>query len=191
MRIVRQPCFTLLELLIVLFILSLGLALTGVKLKEAYDEQRFASEVQQVLDRLRMAQDLMLIMNADVQVCFSRNAKTKQIECKLDIEKPIKDGWANLIERPLALSAIRSYQFNGSQDDPLILRFSLGKMSQGQLTLLEASEAKEARKDFIELPGYPSPLVRGGRRIKEKERSEESQQLYPIEVYEELYLKKD
>ena len=71
----QKNLFYSFELLVVLFIISFGIILTGVKIKEIYREQRFLSEAQQVLSHLAMAQDLMLIMDTDVQVRIAPNKK--------------------------------------------------------------------------------------------------------------------
>ncbi len=133
MRFLRKPVFTLLELLIVLFILSLGAIITGVKVKEAYEEQLFLSETEQILNHLQMAQDLMLIMDTDVYFHLIKN-RDGTLMCYLDVEKPLTvkkasqespDGqyvlieldrdlsiqWTHLIERKVSLKAIKSFHF--------------------------------------------------------------------------------
>lgn len=190
MRTIRQAHFTLLELLIVLLILSLGIVLTGVKLKEAYEEQRFFSESGQVIDQLRMAQELMLVLDSDVEVRLAIDPETKQVTSSLIVEKPLNDAWAKLIERTLSFSAIRSYRFDDSQSNPLIMRFSLGNMSKGRLVLSAAekeySRTSQQRQETIDLIGYPSPI---GKECLNQEADGVglSQHLYPAEVYEELY----
>lgn len=187
---IKKSFFTLLELLVVLLLISLGAALTGVKVKEAYDEQRFLSESQQVLSQLAMAQDLMLIMDADVQVKLMEDPKTKQITSWIDIEKPIKEEWARLIERKVELTSIHSYAFNGRQESPLTLQFSLGNMTKGTLVLAEGkiddSNQSNQRQFTIDLVGYPSPLGTKSTPPKESDKGAQSQALYPAEVYEDI-----
>lgn len=186
---VRKPSFTLLELLIVLFIISFGVILTGVKIKDVYREQRFLSETQQVLSHLSMAQDLMLIMDTDVLVHFAPDKEDKQLQVWLEIEKPIEKSWARLVERKLSLAAIQSIEFDGSPTKELTLQFSLGKMSKGKLVLFEEirSRSQEKKEFEIELVGYPSPI--GDKKVAQREKttSNKSDILYPVEVYEELY----
>lgn len=190
MRNIRQAHFTLLELLIVLLILSLGIVLTGVKLKEAYEEQRFFSECGQVIDQLRMAQELMLVLDSDVEVRLAIDPETKRLTSSLAVEKPLNDAWVKLIERKLSFSAIRSYQFDDSQPNPLVVHFSLGNMSKGKLVLSAAekghSREGQQRQETIDLIGYPSSI--GKERLsQEADGVGLSQRLYPAEVYEELY----
>jgi type II secretory pathway pseudopilin PulG len=186
---VRKSCFTLLELLIVLFIISFGVILTGVKIKDVYREQRFLSEAQQVLSHLSMAQDLMLIMDTDVLVHFAPDKEDKQLQVWLEIEKPLEKPWAQLVERKLSLTAIGSLEFEGSLNKELTLQFSLGKMSKGKLILFEEVQSRsQEKKEFeIELVGYPSPI--GDKKVAQREqtKSNKSELLYPVEVYEELY----
>lgn len=192
----KRACFTLLELLIVLFIISFGVILTGVKVKELYQEQRFLSEAQQVLSHLAMAQDLMLIMDTDVQVKVAPDPHSRQLQIWLEVEKPFEEPWARFIERKLTLQTIRSFGFEHGHRKDLTLTFSFGKMSKGILMLYEGekndSHSSGKRTFQIELAGYPRPLK--GTTGEEKElpkmtrrQSEKSKALYPVEVYEKLY----
>lgn len=186
---IRKSCFTLLELMVVLFIISFGVVLTGVKIQDVYQEQRFLSETQQVLSHLAMAQDLMLIMDTDVKVHFSPEKKNHNIEVWLEIEKPLDESWARLVERKLPLSAIRSIEFGGATTKELTLQFSFGKMSKGELILIEGDNPRDKnRKEFaIDLVGYPSPIRKKNGELKEESKTEKSELLYPAEVHEKLY----
>ena len=185
---VRRHCFTLLELMIVLFIISFGVILTGVKVKGLYREQRFFSEAEQVLNHLRMAQDLMLIMDTDVQVHFAPDRKNDQIQMWLEVEKPLEEKWAHLVERKISLVAIRALEFDDRPREQLMLQFSLGKMSQGKLALFEERNHSQKENGFtIELLGYPSPLGRNKDALKKEEKRVKNERLYPVEVYEKLY----
>lgn len=188
-KFIRKPRFTLIEMLVVLFIISLGVVVTGVKIHEMYQQQRYFSESQQILSHLSLAQDLMLIMDTDVQVHFEQiSGKKKKLKVWLDIEKPIEERWARLVERKLSLTAIHSLEFNGKVDKTLILQFSLGKMSKGQLILYESEQKKgqDTEPFTINLLGYPSPL-RESKESVEKDSNRNEQQLYPAEVYKKLY----
>jgi type II secretory pathway pseudopilin PulG len=191
MQIVKKSYFTLLELLIVLFIISFGVILTGVKIKEVYREQRFLSAAHQVLNHLAMAQDLMLIMDTDVQVKIAPDQEKEHLTIWLEIEKPIEEPWARLMERKLSLAAIQSFEFEGSRKKELTLQFSLGQMSKGTLILFEEEQGKghrsEKREFKITLLGYPSPIGAPEKVIEEQKKSERSELLYPVEVYEQLY----
>ncbi len=188
----KRNHFTLLEILVVLFLLTLGLALTGVKVKEIYREQQFLSESHQILSHLRMAQDLMIIMDTDVDVHFLADKKGEKIDFWLEVEKPLVDHWARLVERKLSVRAIQSIEFQGNKDDEMILHFSLGKMSKGILQLTEKEKNEQKRKHFlIKLLGYPSNLQETKEGQEEGAETNRSELLYPVEVYEELYKDKD
>lgn len=197
----KKSFFTLLEVLVVLFLTSLGMTLTGVKVKELYQEQRFFSQVQQVTAHLAMAQDLMLIMNTDVEVKIVRDPKENELQIWLEVEAPLQDAMAKLVERKLFLPAIHSFSFEdvedhrhrhrGGNDSELTLYFFLGKMSEGKLTLLGS---KEEKYQFL-LTGFPYPIE--GKALSKEEvslrsrgkidKEEESALLYPEPVYQELY----
>jgi type II secretory pathway pseudopilin PulG len=188
---IKKSYFTLLELLIVLFIISFGVILTGIKVSDLYREQRFLSDTQQVLSQLVMAQDLMLIMDADVQVKFAPDEKTKKINVWLEIEKPLEKSKARVVERKLSLATIGSLQFQEQTLNELTLEFSLGRMSKGKLILFEEEERKtrhaKKREFEIELLGYPSPIGVKSPGLDEQKKQGRSELLYPVEIYEELY----
>lgn len=190
MQSVRKSYFTLLELLIVLFIISFGIVLTGIKIKDVYQEQRFMSETQQVLSHLAMAQDLMLILDTDVEVKVAPDKENDQILMWLEVEKPVEKAWARLIERKIPLKAIQSLEFQGKASKELSLQFSLGRMSKGILTLYEGEQGKSHHKkqrEFeIELLGYPYPMG-SKQKAFDQTKSDKSELLYPVEVYEKLY----
>jgi type II secretory pathway pseudopilin PulG len=189
MHWVKKFHFTLLELFIVLLIISLGMALTGVKIKGFYQEQRFLSETQQVVSHLTMAQDLMLITDADVEVHFALDKKNKALSVWIEIEKPLEKSWAHLIERKLSLHAIRSFKFDKKMPPSLTLRFSLGKMSEGKLILYESNKGKDEKKRHfvIDLLGYPCRMGCKQIQFKKDEKKERGRSLYPTEVYKKLY----
>lgn len=186
---VRKSYFTLLEILVVMMLISIGVVLTGVKIQEIYHEQRFNSETRQVINHLSMAQDLMLIMDTDVLVHFSPDEKEKSIKMWLEVEKPLDQPWKRLVERKVPLTSIRSIEFKGTPSKRLTLQFSLGKMSKGMLTLKEEenSKKKKERKLNVALLGHPSPF--GGKKEKDTEENmiKKSENLYPKEVNEQLY----
>lgn len=196
----RKQYFTLLEVLTVLLILSFGIGLTGVFVNKMYKEQRFMSETEQVLSHLGMAQDMMLILNTDVKVIFTKEEKNKTFLMRIDVEKPFTSFQQKVIEREITLSTIKSIKFNDKSKNPLTLQFSLGDMSQGILQLVEQGKS-DGRVELIVLPGYPSPVngvmadlstvsdrVRKMKRhLKSEEETESlSEQLFPAEVYEAL-----
>ena len=190
MILFRRACFTLLELLVVLFIVSMGVVLTGVKIQDFYQEQRFTSESQQVLNQLTKAQDLMLIMDADVEVKMTLDPEKKGLKVQLQVEKPLEPVWKRLIEREILLTSIRSFEFDQQSENELILQFSLGRMSQGTLVLSDRKEKSDGvpqRTFEIGLMGYPSPI---GAPVKEehtRKKVKKSELLYPTDVYEEMY----
>ena len=195
MTILRRSFFTLIEMLVVLLILSTGLALTGVKIKQAFDEQRKLSDFQQVLNMLIMAQDLMLMMDADVEVVFSHDPKTKLVVCRMYVEKLMEESWNKVVEKPLQLAVLRSYEFSTIHDNPLRLRFSLGKMSQGILTLSTdphiSSNTQSKNEMMILLKGYPSPITKLTDSDSVSDYTSSNEQLYPNEVYEKVHDKKN
>ncbi len=188
MLLINRPRFTLLEILVVFLILSLAMALTGVKVRELYVEQRFLSDAQQIKSHLAMAQEMMLLLDTDVFVHFSKDRKNKSSLMWLEVAKPLEEPWERLTQRKVPLQAIHQIEFDHRSCGDLVLQFSLGTMSKGTLVFSaeKGKKEKEPRTFALYLPGYPSPI--GGEKSDFDERNGEknSQLLYPALVREEL-----
>lgn len=183
----KSRFFTLLEILIVCLILAFAAALTGVKVQGLYREQQFLSASKEVMSHLSLAQDLMLMMDTDVWVHFKVNSK-EGTTVKIEVEKPVQERWTKIIERELVLPSIEKVRFNGRREDDLRIRFSLGKMAQGELEL-EGRDEKETQKVF--LPGYPVPIGEKVPLLIKEDKMGRSEHLFPSLIFQELYDKKE
>lgn len=165
---VRRNAFTLLELIIVILIMSLTAGLVGVNVTKAVREQRFKSEVGRVVDKLRLAQDLMLIADVGVDVMFTK--ENDGVNCWLEVDGPLTKQWKGEIERPSALlRAVHWVEFQetvprqGAPEGKLQLQFlSRGSvMSRGLLRLSTSRSDDEygALTRYVCLPGYPKTIV--------------------------------
>lgn len=189
----RRIFFTLLETLVVFFLLTMGLSLTGVKLYQAYQEQKVFSDIQQVLSHLNLAQDLMLILDTDTEVILTYHPDNNQTTCQLTVEKPLSKEWRKVVEREVTLNTIKSFLLEKIPVNPLKIRFSLGDMSKGTLILSTMNHTNDSPKnsDFkIVLTGIPGPITLSEKTEETREFYFDNQQLYPVEVYEELYSEK-
>ena len=85
-------CFiTLLESLIVISILAIAAGVIGFSVNRALREQHFKTEVELVVDYLRLAQNLMLIMNADVHVIFKAAESEKSNLMSIEVDGNVND----------------------------------------------------------------------------------------------------
>lgn len=144
----RRFFFTLLETLVVFFLLTMGLSLTGVKLYQAYQEQKVFSDIQQVLSHLNLAQDLMLLLDTETEVVFTFQPDEKYTTCQLLVEKPLSKEWRNIVEREVTLHTIKSFILDRIPVNPLKIRFSLGDMTAGTLILSTSDQIKSGAKCF-------------------------------------------
>lgn len=211
MKRLKKSFFTILEILVSLSLLLVIAAITGIQLRGAYKEQQFLSEVQQVVSHLRMAQDLMLILNTDVKFKMMLDEDKKQIKYWLEMDQPI--AFPALTKKlqnekgnftPHFLTQIQSLRFSGEtnmghltgEEGKNTLIFSLGKMSQGVLKLLAEPEESEksdpdSYKRYVILWGHPHPIQSITAKELEKEvetirnldeeRKKEGEELYPRE----------
>lgn len=155
---------TLIETVIALAILGLVATVIGINVSKAMQDQRFRTEVALVVDQLRLAQNLMIILNEDVKVHFKE--ESGQIHYGLSFQCPKKTGWdKELTRKPQPLKAIRTVAFNGTGEEKgpgsLTLNFlSSGMvMSSGTLTLSTAKGTESKDMRYVNLPGYPHPIT--------------------------------
>lgn len=163
----QRRFLTLLETLIVLFILSLILGFVGINVNKAVHEQRFRSEVSAVVDTLRTAQYLMIIMDNDVHVKFKQT--DNGILLSTETACPLEPAWGKILLTPKKLNTIHIVNFKDLQSpiptEPGVVdvRFlSSGYvMSQGimRLATADATQDRQGLQNYICLPGYPSALT--------------------------------
>lgn len=149
--------------MIILLILILTLGLVGVNIRDIIRQQRFKSEVSFIVERLRLAQDLMLMLNTDAIVRFAKD-RQGQIHTSIELESILPKGWHKELNRNLPpFNSIRIIEFEDAVQGanaatlPIDLRFFSGGsvMSQGMLHLATQDRSQEA---YICLSGYPRPI---------------------------------
>lgn len=202
----KKSAFTLFELLIVLFIISIGAVLAGVQMHKMIKEQRFLSEVDQLVNQLLLAQDLMLIMDTDVTIKLIEEDRLKSIRYEFEVEKPLKGYWEKVFKnKPEPFKSIRKIKFRGVEEvldpdekdfDGVFLRFSLGMMSRGILTLSPFAEQEGTEQEHrsqdraILLTGYPrvfkaqtmNQMRKDEQLLNQQQLIQESRDLYPTEI---------
>ncbi|MGA8164107.1 MAG: hypothetical protein WB791_03660 [Waddliaceae bacterium] len=167
--LLRRRCLTLIELLIVISILVLVGGVIGINTSKALKEQRFRTEVDLMVDALRLAQDVMLIGGTDVRLNIKNREQKKGIEYGLAVSDKMPKEWDRLINgSKKRLKAIHSAQFleQGPFPPPeegLEIRFfSEGSMmSKGVLRVSTHEKAfvPGALNRAICLRGYPHAIT--------------------------------
>lgn len=167
--LIKRLHVTLVEMLLVLSILLLVAGVVSISAKRAFDEQRFRSEVNLIVSKLRFAQDLMLIYKGDVEVHFvSENQKTTTFW--LTSQHLSKGLWKDEIEHKHILKMSRGIGLEKGANQEgklgeLRLQFkSNGSfMSSGILRIATADQQNVgALERFIVLNGYPQPITDTG-----------------------------
>lgn len=164
---IRRLYYTLFEILIVISVLALVAGLVSINIRKALHEQNFRSEVELVVNKLRVAQDLMLIFRGEVKVLIKKDENDKGL-IWLEFESKMPGHWEREAKRIHTLKYIRtinfrdellyanSYSVKKEDDDTLEIRFlSNGStMSKGLMQLASGDISR-----YIYLPGYPAPII--------------------------------
>lgn len=169
MVIIRRLHITLIEILIVVMILTLVSGIVGVNIMRALKEQRFRTEVSLMVDTLRLAQDLMLILGTDVHVRVKKLENKEGIEYWLDVEGGVPEKWVPIVKRTRrTLKESHGVSFQELQDFPYVegqldIRFLSGgsMMSKGvfRMSTHDDERTPGALTMAICLEGYPHPIT--------------------------------
>jgi prepilin-type N-terminal cleavage/methylation domain-containing protein len=168
MTTIRRQAVTLLELLIVIAIITLASGVLAISINKAIVDQKFRTEVSKVVDALRLAQDLMLILGTDVRVHFESDAKSEiKYYLELETKLPINIEREILRQRK-PLQTIKGVFFRDeisteTQSGKLNVKFlSNGAvMSKGVMRLASTDDQNSPEgtlQSYICLSGYPKPI---------------------------------
>ncbi|MDP1836067.1 MAG: hypothetical protein Q8K75_09110 [Chlamydiales bacterium] len=176
----KHRFFTLLELLIVLCILSVVLGVVGLNLGSAARTESFRASVGTLVDKLRMAQDIMLILKTSVKVTLSQS--DKGLSVSIAAEGALSPALLQATSEKIVIQEIKSFSFTEGDKvstDKVTLDFlsSGTKMTKGTL-VVGSGDLKEE----IYLPGYPKIIKIGPAEADDEITPELIMELYPAEV---------
>lgn len=163
----KKSYFTLLEIIIVITIIALVGGVVAVNIRKSFQQQRFNSEVAMLVNTLRLAQDLMIILQDDVHVIFTQ-APDKGIIFWIETESPLAKNWEAVIKRShKKLTAIHALKFRDELPGPVTMgeldvKFLSGGtvMSKGvmRLSTTDDDTVANALRSAICLYGYPHSI---------------------------------
>ncbi len=166
---IRRQYFSLIELLVVLTLIAAIAGVVAINSQKALYQQHFQSEVTEFADRLRLAQNLMLVADSDVH--FVVEANDKGIKYRIETDTPFSPHFDRFIKKEGSLKAIHHVSHAAGKDGIIDLKFlSKGSvMTPGNIQLVSGLKGKEYLFEAnIMLHGFPSPIV-----VTEKKQNEE------------------
>lgn len=186
----RKIHFTLIELLIVLAIIALATGVIGFSASKAIQNERFRSGTNLILDKLQLAQNIMLILKTDAYVTFKHDESKRQVLCFIQVEKQLTPALAKIVNLHPEISGICNVTFvdketNRQHERDFTLHFISGgtKMSRGYLQLHSGDKTLE---QIIYLPGFPHPLGSNSKVLKghveANQQTNQYDELYPKEI---------
>lgn len=177
MFLVKKYYLTFVEILIVIAIVTLMTGIIGVNIRQLAREQRFNTEVSLIVDELRTAQNLMLILGSNVNVKIEQLPNGGGIKYWMEVSKLLPGNWTREVDRERAkLTTIKKIEFRPANQqataNPIDIKFySRGSlMSEGVLVLSSTENIQDsaAMLNFICLPGFPSPIQSVAKPIESK-----------------------
>lgn len=177
--------------MVVIALLALLAGVTAIGVYRAVDQERFESGVAQLVNRLQIAQEIMLVAQGDVEIELERQGNA--VLGKLLAKQPLEPLLAKYVQRSQQepLAGIESFTWTTqegtrTENEKTRLEFkSSGTwMSAGELELRAGS-----LKRYILLPGLPEMIVSSAAsRYSELEMGLSAEtaldRLYPSEVRE-------
>ena len=156
-------------MLIVITILVLVSGVIGINVRQAYIQQRFRTEVDLMVDTLRLAQDMMLVLNRDVHVRVKVAEDGSGFLYWMEVEGGIPKNWQKVVRStPRRLTAARLMDFIEQNpalpvvSNELDFRFFSGGslMSRGlfRIGTHEDRNYPGALNRVVLLRGYPHPI---------------------------------
>lgn len=162
---VKKQFLSLIELMLVMGIIGLVAGILTFNIRKTIVEQRFRSEVDMVVDKLRLAQNFMLILDTDVH--FKLIQTDNGIKYWLEFSCPLSKGWSQELSKPSFLRTIHVVNFKDQlpmteKSGEIDIRFLSGGMvmSRGVLRLSTSELAGDEKglEKFVCLRGYPYPI---------------------------------
>lgn len=185
---------TLIEMLIVLAVLTLVTGVIGVGIGTAINSERFRASASMLVDKLRLAQDIMLILGSNVRVKLDQ--QSDGLLCTIQAEEGLSPALKAATDKPTLIVGIQDFQFIDSQGKTstgsVTLDFLSGgsRMSRGKLLVGSKQIGNSgAQQEEIYLAGYPRPIKLGAVSAQDAqpdgEYAADLAALYPKEVLEE------
>lgn len=149
----RRP-ITLFELLIVMVLASLVTGAVVINVRKLILQQQFRTDVALIVDKLRLAQDLMLIYGTDLQLHI---AGREPVESWIEFKEAPQEGWKKLLQKKLPLKSLRVVLWKTPLGDEQRLPISVRFFSKGSVmdSGLLSFEDMSGEKATICLPGFP------------------------------------
>ena len=181
----KRKAFTLIEIILVLVILSMVSGVVGINIRHAVRQERFHASVRRVVDRLQMAQDLMLISGhsvdpLDTEISFP--TEDEKLFCRFDFKGENPPKLTSLFKKEIQLEEVGDVTFETDGSTELSFHALGNRVPKGTLKLISKRGGLER---FISLVGYPTKIQSSAQRVplqSAEDLEQESAELYPDEL---------
>lgn len=160
--------FTLAEMLVVLMLIGIIAGAISINLRKALHSQSFWSEVTRFTAHLQLAQDLMLIADADVHFKIEASQSEKNIKYWIETDKSFSKSFDAFIKKVQILKAVQHVSFPTSKEGVIDLKFiSKGStLSTGNMQLETQTGKKNHLIAYIPLTGHTGPIFYTDKKVE-------------------------
>ncbi|MGM0440219.1 MAG: hypothetical protein ACQEP8_03785 [Chlamydiota bacterium] len=183
----KKACpFTLLEIVFVAALLLVLGSVVGLNVTKALRKERFRASSELLVDKLQLAEDLMLNLKVNVYLDLQPRGEGFVAILRID-NKPYARELRAVIDRPFKLSGVERIEFTAAdsrklpEKPPLTLEFLSGgaKMADGNLYL-----QGEGMQRYLYISQHPGPILVGEQPLEEPYENVESEEVFPYEIYQ-------
>ncbi len=172
------------EMLLVLALIGVAASIVSFGAFKMLREQRFRSGVDLLIDKMQMAQEIMLVFKTDVNIVLDGRSGS-EIKYRIESDRKLPREISSTLHLPETIPGIHSLSFedarHGFQQGVVEIKFSANAMSTSKGTLVLATDSLKRR---IDLPGYPYPIGTDVKDLQNDVYSHESERLYPHQIRE-------
>jgi len=146
--------FTLIELLLVIFLIGIGVSLLSLNIPRVLKRQKFERGVDLIVHKIELAQETLLDYRADVHLAFWQEGG--KLWVKITVDQPLCERLKNALNRHCEIRGVETVTFN-DRELPFELFFdgSLGLTPYGSLHCVGGSK----QRITIPLKGYPCSVT--------------------------------
>lgn len=155
----------------VIAIIMLVAGVVAINAQKALKDQQFRTETSAFVDRLRLAQNLMLIAKADVHFKIEANETEKSIKYWIETDREFSPSFEKYIKKVAVFKTVHHVSHASGKDGIIDLKFLSGgsTMSSGniQLSCGNIHDPLNPHIANINLNGYPSPIFSSRKKQEE------------------------
>lgn len=159
LRKIQRRYVTLIEMMIVMSLLIVLAGVTSLNIYRAVIEERYRAGVSQLVSRLQMAQDIMLIIRSDVVVQLER--QPGGLLCRLEVDRKLAPLLQGIVNRTGVIAGIDAFTWTPLEGPSIAnQKVALNFKANGvQISRGELKVSNGALDTYVLVSGFAEPIA--------------------------------